>query len=96
MTDVETHISAGLPQELLHEARQNCTPITDDYFDKYITSSYDRTIAVSVANGVICAIGLLANFFVLFLLFAGGRNGAIFNVPSTILVLNLGEFVHNL
>nr|XP_039261295.1 type-1 angiotensin II receptor-like [Styela clava] len=67
----------------------NCTPFPDDFLDKFSKSSQDRQIAVSAAYGLICSIGLIANAVVMFLLLTGGRKGATFKAPSTILIMNL-------
>ena len=75
-------------KDLMNGTKRNCTPIPDDFFERYTATAHDRQIGVSVAYGVICAAGLIANAFVVFLLLVGGKKGATFRAPSTILIMN--------
>lgn len=71
------------------DAANNCTPVEE--FADLLKVHSDRQVGVTVTYGFICGVGLIANAAVLFLLLVGGRKGATYKAPSTLLILNLGE-----
>ena len=69
----------------------NWTDLINSNDFEVVRSPDVREKTVSALFICICAIGLVANFALLFALLRGGKSGAVHKVPSTILIINLGE-----
>ena len=75
----------------------NCSELFDfrnlEFVGAFVDHSrWVRTLVVVSFFGVICCLGLFANIGLLVSLLIGGKQGATFKAPSTILIVNLGEY----